>query len=210
MSSGVRSGSEQRSRYLPVQVRLGLDLRLVDAQQPAGRGPQEPLQARLAGQRALDPGPLDRGELVGVLDDFLELGDELAADDRVPLGLGGVEAQHEPVIGTDVHFLDLHVVLDNGVAALPGQGGPDLGGPGAELLADDVPAALHQGAAVLLRGEAAVGDPDDPGQGPGPDAGADLADQVGVAGVPGLGPDPDRDAVAGDRHPDHDLRQVIT
>jgi hypothetical protein len=42
-----------------------------------------------------------------------------------------------------------------------------------------------------------------------PDVGADLPDQVGVRGVPRPGPHPDRDAVPGDRHPDHHLRQVV-
>jgi hypothetical protein len=37
----------------------------------------------------------------------------------------------------------------------------------------------------------------------------DLADQRRVGGVPGPAPDPHRDAVAGDGHADHDLRQVV-
>ena len=80
-------------------------------------------------------------------------------------GLGGVEAEHEPVIAADLHFLDLQVVFHGGVAALPGQRGADLLGAGAELLPDDVAArAAHQRPPVLLRGEAPVGDPYDPGQ----------------------------------------------
>jgi hypothetical protein len=37
----------------------------------------------------------------------------------------------------------------------------------------------------------------------------DLPDQAGVGGVPGPGPHPDRDPVAGDGHPDDDLREVV-
>jgi hypothetical protein len=62
---------------------------------------------------------------------------------------------------------------------------------------------------ILRAGEAAVGHPDDPGQRPVPQVVFDLADQGGVAGVAGPAPHPDRDPGAGDRHPDHDLRQVV-
>lgn len=42
-----------------------------------------------------------------------------------------------------------------------------------------------------------------------PEVTADLADQVGVGGAARPGPHPHRDPVAGDRHPDHHLRQII-
>jgi hypothetical protein len=69
--------------------------------------------------------------------------------------------------------------------------------------------AASEVAAVGGAGEAAVGDPDDPGQRPVAQVGFDLADQGLVAGVAGPAPHPDRDAGAGDRHADHDLRQVV-
>jgi hypothetical protein len=64
-------------------------------------------------------------------------------------------------------------------------------------------------AAVGGRGEAAVGDPDDPEQGPVPHVVLDLADQRGVGRVPGPAPHPHRDAAAGDGQADHDLGQVV-
>ena len=140
-----------------------------------------------------------------------ELRDQAVPDGGVAFCLVRVVADDEPVaVVAEADFLDLEVVADFLVAALAGQGGPDLRGAGAELLADDVPAAApHQGAAVLFGGEAAVGDPDDLGQGPFPQVGLDLADQAGVGGVPGPGPDADRDPVAGDGHADDDLGQVV-
>lgn len=207
---GGQAGVGAAQQVLAVQVRLGLDLRLVDPQQPTGGGAQEPLESRLARQRALDPAAFGRGQLVRIGDDFFEPRDELPADNRVAFGLGGVVAEHEPVVGADADFLDPHVVLDGRVAALPRQGRFDLSGAGPRFLPDDVPAAApHQRPPVLLRGEATVSDPDHPGQGPFPDVGADLPDQVGVRRVPRPGPHPHRDPVPGDRHPDHHLRQVV-
>jgi len=55
----------------------------------------------------------------------------------------------------------------------------------------------------------AVGDPDHLRQDPFAQVLLHLPDQAGVGGVPGPGPHPDRDAVAGDRHPDDDLREVV-
>jgi hypothetical protein len=97
------------------------------------------------------------------------------------------------------------------VAALPRQCRFHVRGLGTEFLADDVaPGAALEEPAVLLRGEPAVGDPDDPPEDRLPHVGLDLADQRRVGGVPGPAPGPDRDAVARDGQADHDLRQVIT
>src|SRR6266508_1427558 len=74
---------------------------------------------------------------------------------------------------------------------------------------DEAVVAAPEEPAVLRRGEAAVGHPDDPGQGPVPQVGLDLADQGLVAGVARPAPHPHWDAGAGDRHADHDLRQVV-
>src|SRR4029450_7209477 len=65
-----------------------------------------------------------------------------------------------------------------------------------------------QGGPVVLRWEAAVGDPHDAGGLPVAQVLADLPDQLLVAGVPGPAPDPDGDAGAGDGHANDDLRQV--
>jgi hypothetical protein len=72
-----------------------------------------------------------------------------------------------------------------------------------------VPAGAGQVAAVGGGGEAAVGDPDHPGQGPVPQGGFDLADECGVDGVARPAPHPHRDPVAGDGHADHYLGQVV-
>ena len=119
--------------------------------------------------------------------------------------------RHEPVTRVvDLDFFDLHVVGDLGVAALTGQGRGDLVGPATEFLADDVvPAAALQVAAVVGRGEAAVGDPDDAGQAPTAHVVFHLADELGVAGVAGPRPHPHRDAGAGDGQADDDLGQVV-
>jgi len=72
-----------------------------------------------------------------------------------------------------------------------------------------VAAAALQEPPVLGRGEAAVGDPDHPGQLPVPQIRADLAHHRGVGGVARPAPGPDRDAGAGDGHPDHHLRKIL-
>ena len=98
----------------------------------------------------------------------------------------GVVTDDEPFGVADPHLLDTHVPGDVLVAALPGQGLLDLGGCGAELLADDVGVgAAAQVAAVGLGGEAAVGDPHDLGEGPVPHVVLDLPDQGLVGGVAG-------------------------
>ena len=80
-----------------------------------------------------------------------------------------------------------------------------------QFLPDDVPAgALLQEPPVRGGGEPAVGDPDDLAEHPVPHVGLDLPDQRRIGRVAGPGPDPDGDAVAGDGHADHDLRQVVT
>ena len=189
---------------------LGLDGPLVGAQQPARGGPQEAVEAGLGGDDPAQLGALGRAQLVAAGDQLLQLGQQPLADGGVAVGLLGVVADDEPLLLGDADLLDAQVVGHLLVAALARQGRGRLGRPGAQLLADDVVVvALAEVAAVLLRGEAPAGHPDDAGQGPVAQVRLDLADQGLVAGVAGPAPDPDRDAGAGDRHPDHDLRQVV-
>ena len=164
MSSAVRCGSEQRRRYLPSRFSSALILALSMRSSPPGVTRRNRFRPGLRGQGSLDSRPRSAAvSAVGAVDELLELRDEAGADGGVAFCLVRVEADDEPVaVVAEADFLDLQVVPDGLVAALPGQGGLHLGGAGAELLPDDVPAAaLHQGAAVLLGGEAAVGDPDD-------------------------------------------------
>jgi hypothetical protein len=177
---------------------------------PPGGGAQEPLEPGLGGQHPGEPVAFGPGQLVGSLDRLVELGDHPLAYRRVAGGLVGVEADHEAVVTADVDFLDLKVVAHGGIAALPGESGPDLVRSGAELLADDVAAApAYQRPAVGGGGEAAVGDPHDLRERPLAQITPDLTDQSLIAGVTGPGPHPHRDAVAGDGHADDDLRQVL-
>ena len=210
MSSADSFGSAVLSRYFPSRFSSAFALRGVDPQQPAGRDPQVAVQAGLRGDDAAQLGALVPAELVRVLDGLFELGDHAGADGGVALGGLGVEADDEPLVLGDPHLLDLEVPRDVLVASLPGQRGGRVGGPGAELLPDDVAAAAFaQVAAVLRGGEAAVGDPDDLRQAPVPHVVLDLPDQRGVARVPGPAPDPHGDPVPGHGHPDDDLGQVV-
>jgi hypothetical protein len=72
-----------------------------------------------------------------------------------------------------------------------------------------VPAAALQVAPVGRGGEPAVDHPDHPVQVPFPQVVLDRAQQQLLAGVPGEAPHAHRDALAGDRQPDHHLRQVL-
>ena len=74
---------------------------------------------------------------------------------------------------------------------------------------DVVPAAAGQVDAVGGRGEPGVGHPHQPAQLPGPQIVLDRADDPLVALAAGKRPAAHRDAVAGDRHRDHHLRQVV-
>jgi len=71
-----------------------------------------------------------------------------------------------------------------------------------------VAAAAGQVAPVRIRGEAAVDHPDTASQPPAAQVVLDLLDHRLVVGVAGPDPHPHRDPLAGDRQPDHDLRQV--
>ena len=190
-----RLASEQRSRYLPSRFASVLIFCLSMRSSPAGRACAEPPDPRLAGEGAFDLAAFSRGRACRSSNDFFDLRDSsarIAASRSASAGLKQ-STNRSPVPMLD--FLDLHVVLDGRVTALPRQGRFDLGGPDRSFCPMMYPAAPHQRPAVLLRGEAAVGDPDDPRQGPVPDVGADLADQVGVGRPPRPGPDPRRDAV---------------
>jgi hypothetical protein len=82
------------------------------------------------------------GELVGAGDECGELADHDLPQRGVAFGLFGVVADHEPLVLGDLDFLDLQVVPDMLVAALPRQRGGGFSGAGAEFLPDDVvPAA---------------------------------------------------------------------
>ena len=137
-----------------------------------------------------------------------------AADERVAVGLFGVVADHEPFgadpVAADPDFLDPQVAGHGAVAAGAGQRGGGLGVGGAQLLGVDVvPAAAGQVGPVGRAGEAAVGHPHQPVQVPAGQVVLDRADDRGVGGVAGKRPAPHRHPVAGDRHPDHHLRQVL-
>ena len=96
------------------------------------------------------------------------------------------------------------------VAAGAGQCGGGLGVGVAQLLGVDVvPAAAGQIGAVGGRGEPGIGHPYQPAQLPGPEVVLDRADDPLVALAAGKGPAAHRDPVAGDRHCDHHLRQVL-
>ena len=194
MSSAESFGSAGPQQVLPVEVLLGFRLGGFGTQQPAGGGPQVPVQAGPGGNDAAELGALVPAELVRIPDGLFEPGDHAGTDGGVPPGGPGVDADHEPLVVGDLYFLDLEVPGDVLVASLPGQGGIRLGGPGAELLPDDVgPAAFPQVAAVLRGGEPTVGDPDDPGQAPVAHVVLDLPDQRRVGRVRGPAPHADRD-----------------
>src|SRR5271166_3311305 len=108
-----------------------------------------------------------------------------------------------------------------GIARVPGTvnrriisvAGQRVGGLGvgvAQLLGVDVvPAAAGEIGAVGGGGEAAVDDPHQPVQVPGSQVVLDRADDPLVALTAGKGPAAHRDSVAGDRHRDHHLGQVV-
>ena len=145
--------------------------------------------------------------------------DEPFADGFVAGGGVGVVAHHEPfrarplvvaAAGCHPDFFDPQVVGDGVVAAGAGQRGGGLGVGVAQLLGVDVvPAAAGQVGAVGGRGEPGVGDPHQPVQLPRPEVVGDRADDPLVALAAGKGPAAHRDSIAGDRHRDHHLRQVV-
>ena len=92
-------------QVLPVQVRLGRDLLLVDAEQPAGGGAQEPVQPGHGGDPPAQLGPLRRAERVGAGDQRGELADHDLAQRGVAFGLLGVVADHEPLVLGDLALL---------------------------------------------------------------------------------------------------------
>ncbi|MFH9969885.1 hypothetical protein ACH4PR_53315 [Streptomyces mirabilis] len=80
------------------------------------------------------------------------MGDQLLAGGGIALGLVGVVTDDEAVVGVgDLDLLDAHVVGQGLVAALAAERGLDLGRVGAELLAEDVVAAV-----ALLIGKAST------------------------------------------------------
>ena len=134
---------------------------------------------------------------------------------------GGIRVvtHHEPLrarplvvaaTGCDPHLLDPQVVGHVVVAAGAGQRGGGLGVGVAQLLGVEVvPAAAGEIGAVGGGGEPGISDPHQPAQLPCPQVILDRADDPLVALAAGKGPAAHRDAVAGDRHRDHHLRQVV-
>ena len=128
-------------------------------------------------------------------------------------------AHHEPLrarplvvaaAGCHPNLLDPQVVGHVVVTAGAGQRVGGLGVGVAQLLGVDiVPAAAGEIGAVGGGGEAAVDDPHQPVQVPGSQIVFDRADDPLVALTAGKGPAAHRDSVAGDRHRDHHLGQVV-
>ena len=128
-------------------------------------------------------------------------------------------AHHEPLgarplvvaaAGCHPNLFDPQVVGHVVVAAGAGQRGGGLGVGVAQLLGVDVvPAAAGEVGAVGGGGEPGVGDPHQPVQVPGSQVVLDRADDPLVALAAGKGPAAHRDSVAGDRHRDHHLGQVV-
>src|ERR1035437_3341414 len=117
---GGDPGVAAAQQELAVQPLLGPDPGGVDAQQPAGGGLEEFLQAVFGRDDAAEPGPVGGAERVGALDHAGELGDELAADGGVTGSGFRVVADHHPVTGiVDPDLFDVHVPGDLPVAALP-------------------------------------------------------------------------------------------
>jgi len=85
------------------------------------------------------------------LAEIFPLRDHPGAHMGVAAGGLGVEADHEPFMVADPHFLDAHVPGDIGVAALAGQRGLDLGRSGAQFLPDDVVVIPRSQVAAVLR-----------------------------------------------------------
>ena len=131
-------------------------------------------------------GPLVRRQPVRAGDHRLESGDEVRPDGGVAVGGVGVVADQEPLVVADLDFLDPQVRGHVLVAAGPGRRRAGLRGAGAQLLTQDVAVpAGGQVAAVLLRGEPAVGHPDHLPQGPVPQVVFDLPDHGESLVLPG-------------------------
>ena len=182
------------------QGALGLEVLLAGSGAPATT---KPGRLGLPGLGAQGSDPLKLGG---------DQGELLLALVAVAFGLGGVVAEHEPagrVALAEADLLDPQVVADLLVAALPGQHLGDVGGAVAQPLpGDPVPARAGQVGQVVVAGEAAVHHGDDPAQPPAAQVILDLLEDGHVVGVARPAPHPDRDPLAGDRQPDHHLRQV--
>src|SRR5271166_3910495 len=215
-AQGEVGGAQQP---LAVVVRLAFDGGAVDAQQPARGAPQQPAQPRLVLEGPDELVAAAFGPGVGALDQPFEVLDEPLAHRCVPFGGIRVVAHHEPLCARPVlsaatgchpDLLDPQIVGHVVVTAGAGQRGGGLGVGVAQLLGVDVvPAAAGEIGAVGRGGEAAVDDPHQPVQVPGSQVVFDRADDPLVTLVTGKRPAAHRDAVAGDRHRDHHLGQVV-
>ena len=185
-----------------------------------GRGaPHQPAQPGLAPQRADQLVAAAVGPGIGAVDQPAQVLDEPFVDGFVTFGGIRVVTHHEPLgarsrvgaaAGCDPHLLDPQVVGHVVVAAGAGQRGGGFGVGVAQLLGVDVvPAAAGEVGAVGGGGEPGIGDPHQPVQVPGSQIVFDRADDPLVALAAGKGPAAHRDSVAGDRHRDHHLGQVV-
>src|SRR4030095_9434505 len=86
---GGEVGVAAAQQVLAVEVGLGLDGGLVDAQQPGGGDAQVAVQAGLGGDDPAQLCPLGCAQLVGAVDQLGQLGQEPPADGGVAGGLGG-------------------------------------------------------------------------------------------------------------------------
>ena len=217
---GRQAGVAGGEQVLAVEAFLGGDLGPVEREPAACRLAQVAGEGRVVAQRALAaqvrlPLGLGRGALA-LLGESGELGldprEPLLAADAVALGLGRVVADDVAdggVAVADPDLLDAQVVADAAVAALAGERLLGLGHPGAQLDAGDVVAAAGaEPAQVVAAREAGVDDVDRAPEPPAGQIGLDLLDERLVVAVARPDPDPHRDPLAGDREPDHDLRQV--
>ena len=204
----MRVGAAQQ--VLAVQVRLGLDLGLVDAQQPAGGDAQVPVQPGLGGDL---PAQLGRASSrSGVSEPAISSSSWATSCSRtcgVAVGRVGVVADHEPLgARTTLTSLTRRLSATCWLAALAGQRGVGLRGAGAQLLPDDVVVrrrgAGSGGCAAEENPRSATHMTRDRVQSRMSSLTWRISARVG--GVAGPAPHPHRDPVAGDRHPDHDLR----
>src|SRR5215211_8720529 len=211
---GAEIGIRRCQQVLAVQPGFGLDLGAVDDQPPVWLLAQPPAERGMVTQGALGPQVRGVGLVPGLVGELagsvtlgadagqfrLDPGDLLVAAGLVTLGLVGVVADDEPLVGAvQADFLDAQVVADLLVAALAGERLVDQVAAVAHAHPGDVvPARAAQVGEVVGTGEAAVDHGDHPAELPSPQIVLDLGEDRLVLGVAGPAPHPDRDALAGD------------
>src|SRR5512133_2638215 len=191
MSAAGRCGSEQRSRYFPSRFASVLILALSMRSSPPGVTRRYRFSPGLVEIFPRSSPRFITGRLSDPAINSVSWATSCSRMCASRVAASGLWQITTPLGVRHPDFLDPHVPRDLGVAALPGEGGFDLRGLGAQLLADDVGViALAQVAAVVLGAEPAVGDPHDLRQGPVPHVVFHLADQRGIGGVAGPAPHP--------------------